>query len=201
VGASGRRVVRFSLGVVICVLAAGLALLHAGESEAAGPPMPSEAIVLGFEPAEAFFGERTSDRCPAGEGRVQVFYADGRPAGTALFCLVRVINAPYIVYWSAVITVNLAGGSVTATIGTSLTFGDGLPHYTDPASGYCQLVYGFGGGTSFENMTCAGPITAASGVYSQASGWLALTWAWHQLEEIGSEVVWTTRPTITITFG
>jgi hypothetical protein len=94
------------------------------------------------------------------------------------------------------------GGSVTATIGTSLTFGDGFPYYTDPATGSCAMSFFFGGGTFGENMSCAGPITATTGVYSQASsGWLALRWAWHQLEEIGSERVWTTRPTITITFS
>jgi hypothetical protein len=186
----------------VCLLAAVVVLLRAGESKAVGPPVPSEAIVLGFEPADAFFGERTSDRCPVGEGRVQVFYAAGRPAGTASFCLLGGINAPYLNFLSAVITVNLVGGRVTATIGTSLTFNEGMPYYTDPATGHCVLVYGFGGGTSFENMSCEGPITAASGVYSQASsGWLALRWEWHQLEVIGSERVWTTRPTITITFG
>ena len=202
---SQRRLVRFVTGVAVCLLAAGLALSHAGESEA-GPPSLSEPIVLGFEPffnMGGFHFERTSDRCPAGEGRIQVFNADGRPAGTASICLLEGIGTSYAVFWSAVITVNLAGGSVTATIGTSLTFNDGLPYYTDPATGSCAMSFFFGGGTFGEHMGCAGPITAASGVYSQASGgWLDLKWAWHALEEIGSgEFVVTTPPTITITFS
>jgi hypothetical protein len=198
VGASERRMVRFAIAIAVCVLAAGLALLNAGESEAEGPPSPSEPIILGFEPfiTGGFSFERRS------EGRIQVFNADGRPAGTASICLLEGIGTSYAVFWSAVITVNLAGGSVTATIGTSLTFGDGFPYYTDPATGSCAMSFFFGGGTFGERMSCAGPITATTGVYSQASsGWLALRWAWHQLEEIGSERVWTTRPTITITFS
>ena len=199
--------------LLIAVVVAVVVSVAPGAATAAGPPSPSEPIVLGFEPAEAgfgpeaFFGLRRSDRCPLGEGRVQVFYADGgRPAGTASICFLRGINAPYLQFYSAVITVNLAGGSVTATIGTSLTFISGFPGYTDPAGGHC--VYGYGDlvvGTGlawFETMSCAGPVTATAGVYSQASsGWLELTLARHALMEIGAEVVWTTQPTITITFS
>jgi hypothetical protein len=195
---------------ILTVIVAALAVLTLGIGSAvAAPPSPSGAIVLGFEPAEpltgaeSVLGLRTSDRCPLGEGRVQVFYAEGRPAGTASICFVRAIGAPYVVFYSAVITVNLAGGSVTATIGTSLTFNSGFPDYADPATGTCVYAYGFGGGNGwFEAMSCAGPITAATGVFSQASsGWLALTWARGGVEEIGAEEVWTTRPTITITFS
>ena len=169
------------------MLAAGFTLLQVGESEA-GPPSPSEPIVLGFELSFSTGGFHSSGRpTDALRRRAESGVRRGRPTGWTALIVSGGINTPYIVYCSAVIRVNLAGGSVTATIGTSLTFGDGLPYYTDPATGSCVYGFFFGGPTFGEQMGCAGPITAATGIYSQASGgWLELRWAWHQLEQIGS---------------